>query len=284
MANSDFLKIFKSLTYRYSPWEVWADFVSMAACAISNRVDRRDEVWSAREERYMTTINKYSEEERKQFPELFAETVNALEANPDQDFLGSLYMELELSNHWKGQFFTPYCVCEMMAKISMDDLRARVNEQGHITLNDPACGAGATLIAGVHEAKRALEPLKLNWQNHVAIAAQDIDPVTAMMCYIQLSLLGAPGYIKVGNTISDPMSENDDKTQYWYTPMWFSDVWRTRRLVGRMRKLFEGTEGMRVEDIPHVIEVVEPATAAEDTEIPQAPPPLPDRFEQISMF
>ena len=35
----------------------------------------------------------------------FAIVVEALERNPEQDFLGELYMELELGNHWKGQVF-----------------------------------------------------------------------------------------------------------------------------------------------------------------------------------
>lgn len=282
MANGDFLKIFKSLTYRQSPWTVWADFVNMAACAISNSVDKRDEVWNDREGCYMTIIGKYSEEERMQFPELLAETVNALEKNPEQDFLGSIYMELELSNHWKGQFFTPYCVCQMMAEISMSDIRAMVKDRGYVTINDPACGAGATLIAGVHEAQRAIEPL--NWQNHVAVAAQDVDPVVAMMCYIQLSLLGAPGYIKVGDTFSDPMHENDNKAQYWYTPMWFSEVWRTRRLIGQMKTFFEeGKEpcaGTNPKDEAEPLSVV----IADKEPILAQTQAMPLHFEQISMF
>ena len=51
----------------------------------------------------------------------FAIVVEALERNPDQDFLGRLYMSLELGNHWKGQFFTPYDVCRCMAEITIQD-------------------------------------------------------------------------------------------------------------------------------------------------------------------
>jgi hypothetical protein len=39
---------------------------------------------------------------------------------PPYDFLGELIMELELSSHWKSQFFTPYTLCELMARMTAD--------------------------------------------------------------------------------------------------------------------------------------------------------------------
>ena len=48
--------------------------------------------------------------------EIAAEILNiivmALENEPEQDFLGKMYMNLNLGNHWKGQFFTPYNICK----------------------------------------------------------------------------------------------------------------------------------------------------------------------------
>ena len=178
----------------------------------------------------MKTIQKYNEQERNVFPKLAAETVMALEENPEQDFLGNIFMNLGLGNAAGGQFFTPYHVCELMAKISIGELVPQVEEQGYITINDCACGAGATLIAGIHEARRRLEKVGFNWQNHVLVVAQDIDYTTALMCYIQLSLLGAAAYIKIGNTLTEPMCSNDTLENYWFTPMYFSSVWTVRRL------------------------------------------------------
>lgn len=56
-------------------------------------------------------------------------------------------MELGLSNDSGGQFFTPYNVCQMMAEMTIGNVVPQVKERGYITINDPACGAGATLIA-----------------------------------------------------------------------------------------------------------------------------------------
>lgn len=240
--KSDFTKKFLHLSDRFHNWEVWSDFITMFAVALSNSVDKTHNI--EREEMYMKIISKYNEKERMVFSELVADTVLAFEHNPEQDFLGSVYMELELGNHWIGQFFTPYDVCRCMAAITTGPVVEQIQQSGYVTLNDCACGAGATLIAGVHSISHALWKANspLHWQNHVLVAAQDIDFTTGMMCYIQLSLLGCAGYVKIGNTITDPMCENDDLSKYWFTPYYFSDVWHYRRIYHSVDKLLTGGE------------------------------------------
>ena len=154
----------------------------------------------------------------------------ALEKNPEQDFLGKIFMELGLSNDSSGQFFTPYNVCQMMAEMTIGNVVPQVKERGYITINDPACGAGAPLIAGVHAAAKPLMKAGFNWQNHILVTAQDIDYTVALMCHIQLSLLGVAAYIKVGNTFTEPMCSKDTLENYWFTPIYCSEVWTIRRL------------------------------------------------------
>ena len=210
----------------------------MFACSLSNPVDKSH--YEEREEHYLKIIRKYHKQEQKLFPELAAQTVLALEKNPEQDFLGGIFMELKLGDEHDGQFFTPYHVCDMMAKIAIGDISKEIDQKGYITIHDPCCGAGATLIAGVHEARRQLEKQNLNYQNHVLVAAQDIDEVVALMCYIQLSLLGVAAYIKVGNTFTEPITDGDSTENYWFTMMYFSDIWTTRRLVHKLDELMKG--------------------------------------------
>ena len=56
------------------------------------------------------------------------------------------------------------------------------------------------------------------------IHANDVDRVVAQMCYIQLSLLGCPGWVAVANTISNPvcgdplMPDERPGQEFWYTP------------------------------------------------------------------
>lgn len=231
-SKKEFLRVFNQLTNRHRSWDVWRDFIVMYACALSNPVDKQH--YDEREALYLRTIKKYNKQEQPLFSELAAHTVMALEDNPEQDFLGSIYMSLNLGNQHNGQFFTPYHVCELMAEVTMQDSVLKIEKEDYITINDPCCGAGATLIAGVHAARKRLEKAGYNCQNHILVVAQDIDMTVALMCYIQLSLLGVAGYVKVGNSLTDPITANDSKENYWYTPMYFFPTWSMRRLFGGM--------------------------------------------------
>lgn len=234
-AKRPFVRRIMALSPRHSLWEVWSDFITMFACALSNRFDGAH--FEKREALYKRLIMKYDAKERMVFPDLVADVVAAMEENPEQDFLGSVYMEMNLGNDHAGQFFTPYDVCRLMASIGGQGMALQVVQNGYTVLNDCACGAGATLIAACHEAGKQLALFGRNWQNHVLVTAQDIDFNVGLMCYIQLSLIGAAGYVKIGDTIADPMRDGDSNENYWYTPMYFSDVWQMLRICQRVETL-----------------------------------------------
>ncbi|MCI9427352.1 MAG: SAM-dependent DNA methyltransferase [Eubacterium sp.] len=231
--EKSFLDIFHRLCYRHHTWQVWRDFVMMSACAIANAVDHRSDVQKLREDSYLETVKRYSKEEIEQLCELLAVTVSALDKNPAQDFLGGLYMKLNFGNENKGQFFTPWHIAELMAKIQMDDaIAGKIDSEGYISVNDSCCGAGCMLMAFADVCKNSL---KVNYQQSVFFVGQDIDPLAAMMSYIQISLLGCPGYIVVGNSLTDsiggtvlePLSHKPE--DIWFTPLYFSDIWAIRR-------------------------------------------------------
>ncbi len=224
-----FTDAFRRLTDHHRAWNIWRDFIVMFACSLSNPLDKghRDE----RETLYLKTIRKYKKQEQEIFPEMVAQTVMALEKNPEQDFLGSIFMSLGFGDPHNGQFFTPYSVCELMAGVSTDDAAQKVERDGYISINDPCCGAGATLIAGIHSIRKQLEKVGLNYQIYILAVGQDVDEIVALMCYIQLSLLGVAGYVKIGNSLTEPVADNN-KENCWFTPMYFSNVWILRRIFG----------------------------------------------------
>jgi hypothetical protein len=84
---------------------------------------------------------------------------------------------------------------------------------------------------------------KHNFQNHVLFVGQDIDRVVGMMCYIQLSLLGCPGYICIANAITNPLTghllfpNEKEGQELWYMPMFQSEIWTTRRLINSISGL-----------------------------------------------
>ncbi len=186
--QKEFMKIFNQLAYKYNRYDVWRDFVTTFACSISNSLDKCH--YEEREKRYLKIIGKYEKTEQNIFPELAARTVIALEENQDQDFLGDIFMMLNLGNNVTGQFFTPYHICRLMAMTTLGNICKQIREKGFVTINDPCCGAGAILIAAINEARKQLKKENLNFQNSIFLAAQDIDETVVLMCYIQLSLLG----------------------------------------------------------------------------------------------
>ena len=143
----EFSKLFSELCRMKSSWEAWTDFVAMSATTIANAFDQEGPTHDEREQKYINTIKRYSKAEQEIFPKLFAVMVEALEHEPDQDFLGEMFMGLNMGDHWKGQFFTPYNVCRMMSEITVTDLEDRIEKKGWVGINDPCCGAGALLIA-----------------------------------------------------------------------------------------------------------------------------------------
>lgn len=190
------VKLIDELSPRHRHWQVFTDFVTMTACALSNVVDRVH--FDVREAMYMECVRRYTKEELENFPKMLAELTLAFEEGP-RDVLGEIFMELELGNDRAGQFFTPMSVCELMARIQIDErLEKEIEHKGFVTLNDPACGAGAMLIAFGN----ALAERGLNYQQHVHITATDIDQTAAMMCYVQLSLMHIPAVIVNGNSLT----------------------------------------------------------------------------------
>lgn len=195
--EKEFLDVFRQLCISRSSWQVWADLMAAMACTLANAVDKSLSRHTAREKEYAECIKRLGGVEKP--AKCFAIVVEALERNPDQDFLGRLYMSLELGNHWKGQFFTPYDVCRCMAELTIHDNMQKLQNKEWVSVNDPACGAGATLIAAANTFRRK----GFNYQTQVLFVANDIDRVTAQMCFIQLSLLGCPGYVAVDSIPTD---------------------------------------------------------------------------------
>lgn len=219
-----FVKVFQTLCHARSAWQVWNDFVETFAISISNSIIQDPD----REQRYLDIITRYGEEDRMRFPELCSILIQALERNPEQDYLGEMFMVLELGSNWHGQFFTPYAVCRMMA-----DMTVYRRDEKWVTVYDPACGAGATMIAA-----RNLLQEQGRGSLDAFFVGQDISRIAGMMCYIQLSLLGCAGYICIADTLQNPSVGGLDPIrkegqEYWYTPLWYHDLWQVRAMKER---------------------------------------------------
>lgn len=247
--QKELIKLFKSIRDSKGSWEVWNDTITMIACALANACESNPQRREKREKMYINMAAKYTGEELKTIQKIFSEIVNELETNADQDLLGDLYMGLEFGNKAIGQFFTPYSVCQVMSGtiFNKESFMKTIKDQGFITFNEPACGAGATIIALLNEMKRA----EINYQEQVLVAAQDLSQLTALMCYIHLSLLGAAAVVVVGDTLrnlgANSQTEIEIADNVWLTPMYYSELWQGRRTAALMDELITSKKEVKKE-------------------------------------
>lgn len=213
--RNNIIKLMDQLVGRHNRWEVFRHFVTMSAVALSKLdVARADD----REALYMDCVSRYTREESSLFAHMFAELTAGMDACP-RDILGEVYMLTELGNARMGQFFTPYHLCQLMASLSVTDAHLdTIREQGFMTLSEPACGAGAMVIAFTQELRKR----GVNYQQSLHVTATDLDSMAAMMAYIQLSLLHVPAVVINGNSLT--LKEYD----HWYTPAHIVDLWNVK--------------------------------------------------------
>ena len=222
--QKELTKPISSLAYRHSAWQVFSDFAEMGAISLSNAVDLAQK--EKREARYMEIVKRYRKDEIVKFPEMLARLVEALEQEP-ADVLGKTFHDLELHNKWAGQFFSPYHLCRMMAKMTLSDkeaVEAKIRERGYVSAAEPCVGSGAMVIALAQEMKT----MDINYQKHLHVTAVDVDAKCVHMAYLQFSLLHIPAVIVHGNSLTL------EEFGHWYTPAHIMDgwTWKLRRGKG----------------------------------------------------
>ncbi|WP_371334403.1 N-6 DNA methylase [Klebsiella quasipneumoniae] len=199
-----FISVFKDTGRHLGRWEVFSDFLSLAT-DIAN------------------------------MQEMFCLMVCALEAK-FHDFLGAIFMELDLGDNFRGQYFTPYSVQCLMARMLMPGVRDTIRREGIATVSDPACGAAGMLIAYAE----CLLEADINPSMHMFGSCIDIDPVAADMAFIQLSLLGIAAEVVTGNTLTMQFR------RVRYTPVYYLNDFEKRladlRRFRAMRDFMRGIQ------------------------------------------
>ena len=209
MDKKDYIKEFTSklsnLDRSRSVSTVFNDFLTLICCSLAQTVYRSDNL----EQRYLNIIKTYTKEQAEEFSKLFVFLVLGLEQE-SQDFLGQVYMSLNLGSQANGQYFTPYSVSKFMAEINFTEIESLQNNQ-LITLSEPCCGSGALIIAFA----QTLREHNINYQQKLFVEAIDISEMCFKMTYVQLSLLGIPAKVVQGDSLSLKFQ------QVLYTPFYF---------------------------------------------------------------
>lgn len=82
--QKEFIKVIDTLANRFHRWEIWSDFIVMAATIISNSLDKVHA--EKREATYMQIAKKYTKQELELFPQLYTMVVMALEKTRTEIF------------------------------------------------------------------------------------------------------------------------------------------------------------------------------------------------------
>ncbi|MEI0493926.1 N-6 DNA methylase [Brachyspira intermedia] len=190
----------KAAAYSFTTAQVFYDFAEMFAMEIAIGVGIEAE---KRIETFKRTASKYKEEELKHYQGFKTEIMNEFIKNDKivfQDVLGVLFHELELQNHYKGQFFTPYDVSLAMSKLSLgiNGYLNNLENEDFIELGEPAAGAGGMVIASCQIASE----LNINYAAKMIWTLQDLDLMCVYMSYIQLNLIGAAAVVHHMDTLA----------------------------------------------------------------------------------
>ncbi|MBB2199896.1 SAM-dependent DNA methyltransferase [Gluconacetobacter sp. 1c LMG 22058] len=220
-------KLLEAARHRHDLYTVFSDCMEAMAITLANAADTRQR--DDREARYLKIVGRYDRSTIETWPQILAELALALEESPT-DVLGAVFGMLELHNAYRGQFFTPFEVCCPAARMQIGDgagARRIIEQSGFITVHEPACGAGAMVIAFAETLREA----GINYQQHMHVTAVDVDPRAAHIAYVQFSLLHIPATVIVGNSLTLETRES------WFTPAHILGGWSRRLAVREPRAL-----------------------------------------------
>lgn len=166
------------LTRGYNSYDVFNDWLDLMIYAL-----QRDD------EKYLKIVRKYrndkaeGEREIDYFCKAFALLQIEMQKT-NEDILGEVYMQWNMSNKYRGQFFTPKHVASMMATM--------LNPKGRVL--DPCCGSGVMLV-------EAIKTMDHETVESSLLCGQDIDLTCVKMCALNLMFFNVNGYVIWGDTL-----------------------------------------------------------------------------------
>lgn len=163
--------------------QAFEDFLHMTICALSG---------GQMEDQYLAVVKRYADGKKGKrgcdsIARMFGELIEAMEQTR-ADILGDLFQGA-ITYGEAGQFLTPPSVCEMMARMVLDDAP---NAEGvRRSVLDPCCGSGRMLLAAAE--------LRPGWE----YVGQDVDLRCVRMTAINLALRNRYGHVIWGNSLTN---------------------------------------------------------------------------------
>lgn len=162
----------------FNPYSIFCDWIDIMLYALQED-----------DKHYLEIVDKYRNGQPKDIREIgnFCKAFALLQLEMKQsndDILGQVYMQWNIANSHKGQFFTPKHIASLMALIS--------NPKGRIL--DPACGSGVMLI-------ETIKTMSNEDLNSALFFGQDIDSICVKMTALNLCFFNVNGYVIQGDTL-----------------------------------------------------------------------------------
>lgn len=203
-----------TLSGKYTPYQIFSDWITMMAISIHNSCKiTHDKTYREREDMYTTIAKRYSTGELKTLADMGGALAIVL-SERFGDILGEIYMKSGCGNKRTGQFFTPYHLSYLTAKLCYENEFDRLGESEQLYVNEPSTGGGGMIIALCQVAKER----GFDYQRRLHVVAQDMDWNGVYMTYIQLSLLGVRATVVQGDTLREPYHYGYDEARIFRTP------------------------------------------------------------------
>ena len=177
----DILKCLEAILREgYSSFTIFNDWLDLMLYAL-----QRDD------EHYLEIVKRYKnnkprgEREIDYFAQAFTLLLKFMKET-NEDVIGELYMQWNMSNKYRGQYFTPKHVADFMARI--------VAPNGGNIL-DPACGSGIMLVS-------AIKTMTNRQLDEATFYGQDIDLTCVKMCALNLLFFNVNGFVVWGDTLA----------------------------------------------------------------------------------
>ena len=158
--------------------DCFSNFLDLALSYFCNYMDERQ-----------MELRKYVEQ-NEEFRNAYKDALQCFgdDAEGYHDPLGDIFMS-RISHGDHGQFFTPESVSLLMSEIIMDD---KIHDG--MTINDPACGTGRTLLM-------ALKHLRENKHVEPKLYANDLSMTCAKMTLLNFCINSVDGEVTCGDAL-----------------------------------------------------------------------------------
>jgi type I restriction-modification system DNA methylase subunit len=197
-ATKDIIKLLGNIDRSKSRTDVFRDFCELAYCATAKAASPFEEQCEKLEAQYVEIVARYrNKDDIRAMPKILAIALQTMTTG-GCDLMGEIAGELGALNADMGKFFTPYEVSRLMAEINLTGAKETIEQEGFITVSEPAAGAGGMLVAVAD----MIEGLGFDPAQHIWVEAVELNRTTFHMGYLQISARGLAGRVTHGNSLS----------------------------------------------------------------------------------